>query len=59
MINKILNLKNYFCLLYHSEFNETANDQKNSILNKYKSFFLEINDDFHFLNSNLFEKLFS
>src|SRR5205814_459476 len=58
MINKILDLKNYFCLLYYSEFDEMTSDQKNNILNKYKLFSFETDDDFHFLNLNLFEKLF-
>ena len=52
-------MKNYFYLLYYSKFDETASNQKNNVLNKYKLFFLETDDDFYFLNSNLFEKLFS
>ena len=58
IINKVFDLKNYFCLLYYSEFNKIINNQKNNIFDKYKLFFLEIDNNFHFLNSNLFEKLF-
>ena len=35
-----------------------TSDQKDSALDKYRSSFLEADDDFHLLNSNLFGKLF-
>src|SRR5438034_9425505 len=60
MINKLLDLKKYLCLLYKKKFEiiilnyqETFN-----VLNVYRKSDIDSSSDFHFLNSNFFSKLF-
>ena len=60
MINKLLDLKRYLCLLYKKKFEVTVLNYQETfdVLNVYRKSDIDSSSDFHLLNSNLFSKLF-
>ena len=60
MINKLLDLKRYLCLLYKKKFEVTVLNYQETfdVLNVYRKSDIDSSSDFHFLNSNFFSKLF-
>ena len=60
MINKLLDLKKYLCLLYKKKFEVTVLNYQEifDVLNVYRKSDIDSSSDLHFLNSNLFSKLF-